>query len=172
MAPFVSKAAMIPFESAPLTSFHRRVTMAGALGQFADAFSVGVIVIALGLAKEPLGLTSWTLGALAAAALAGVVIGSLATGMVADRLGRQPIFRWSMLAFTLLAALQFQSSTIYELFAWRLLLGIVTGADYVIGKALVTEYAPHRHRGQILCVLFDCLGGRICRVLLCRLSPA
>lgn len=144
---------MTPFENSPLTAFHRRVTISGALGQFSDAFSVGVIGIALSLARGPLGLSGWSMGALAAAALVGVIIGSLVTGSFADNWGRQPIFRWSMLVFTGLALLQYQSASPYELFVLRLLLGVVTGADYVIGKALVTEFSPIRHRGQILTVL-------------------
>lgn len=144
---------MTPFESAPLSSFHRRVILGGGLGQFADAFSVGVIGIALNLAREPLGLSSWTMGALAAAALAGVVVGSLVTGGLADRVGRRMTFQWSMLIFTVIAAMQYQSSTAIELFALRFALGMLNGADYVVGKALVSEYSPVKHRGQILTLL-------------------
>ena len=144
---------MIPFENAPLTGFHRRVGFAGAFGQFADAYSVGAIGIVVLLAKVPLGLTSWSMGALGAASLFGLFFGNTFSGNVADRIGRRPIFKWGMLAFTILAIWQFLASSFYELLALRILLGVVLGGDYTSSKTLVTEYLPTRHRGPFLSLL-------------------
>lgn len=144
---------MIPFESAPLVRFHRRVVISGASGQFSDGFSLGIIGIALVLAKGPLGLTDWWMGALGAASLVGLFFGSLIAGAIADRLGRRSIFAWGMLLFTLFAALQYLSTSVYQLFAIRFVLGVTLGADYVACKSMVTEYSPTRRRGQALSML-------------------
>lgn len=144
---------MIPFENAPLTGFHRRVGLAGAAGQFSDAYSVGAIGIVVLLAKEPLGLTSWAMGALASGSLVGLFFGNIFSGNLADRIGRRPIFRWGMLIFTLLAIWQFVASSFPELLVLRILLGIVLGGDYTSSKTLVTEYLPTRHRGPFLSLL-------------------
>jgi putative MFS transporter len=144
---------MTPFENAPFTPFHRRLVISGAAGQLSDGFSIGIIGVALSLAKVPLGLTDWWLGALGAASLIGLFFGSLIAGAITDRLGRRPIFAWGMLLFTAFATLQYLSSSLYQLFAIRVLLGVTLGADYVACKAMVTEYSPLRIRGQILSVL-------------------
>lgn len=144
---------MTPFESAPTVPFHRRLVIAGGSGQFSDGFSLGIIGIALSIAKEPLGLTEWWLGALGAASLLGLFFGSLAAGSIADRFGRRPIFAWGMLLFTVLGILQYFSTSVYQLFVLRFLLGVALGADYVSCKAMITEYSPSRNRGQMLSIL-------------------
>jgi len=101
---------MTPFEDAPFTAFHRRIAVTGAGGFLSDGYSLGIIGIALTLAKGPLGITSWWLGAVGAASLVGLFLGSLLTGGLADRFGRRPVFVWGMLFFTVVAALQFTSA--------------------------------------------------------------
>jgi putative MFS transporter len=144
---------MTPFESAPFSSFHRRVAISGAGGQFSDGYSLGIIGVALNLAKEPLGLTTWWIGAVGAASLIGLFVGCLVAGAVADRFGRRPVYFWGMLIFTILAGLQYHSTSIYELFIWRLLLGIALGGDYVSSDAIVSEYSPTEKRGYLLSFL-------------------
>ena len=144
---------MIAFESAPFTAFHRRVALSGAGGSFSDGYSLGIVGIALTLAKGPLGLTAWWMGAVGAASLIGIFLGCLVAGAMSDRLGRRPVFIWGMLVFTLFAILQYRSASMYELFFWRLLLGVALGADYVSCEAIVSEYSPTVRRGQLLSVL-------------------
>jgi len=144
---------MTPFEDAPFTAFHRRIAVTGAGGFLSDGYSLGIIGIALTLAKGPLGITSWWLGAVGAASLVGLFLGSLLTGGLADRFGRRPVFVWGMLFFTVVAALQFTSASNSQLFVWRLLLGLALGADYVACGAMVAEFSPSRKRGMLLSVL-------------------
>lgn len=144
---------MTPFENSPVTPFHRRIVLSSASGQFSDGFSLGVIGVALSLAREPLGLSDWWMGALGAGSLIGLFFGSLIAGAVADRFGRRPVFAWGMLVFTLFAGLQYLSTSPYQLLAVRVLLGVTLGADYVSCKSMVTEYSPLRRRGQILSLL-------------------
>nr|WP_269208027.1 MFS transporter [Sphingobium sp. JAI105] len=127
--------------------------MSGTGGQFADGFSLGIIGIALSLAATPLGLSSGWMGALGAASLAGLFLGSLVAGPISDRIGRRPIFAWDMLVFTGIAVAQFYVSSPEQLLFLRLLLGVALGADYVVSKSLVTEFAPIRTRGRLLSVL-------------------
>ena len=144
---------MTPFEDAPFTPFHRRVAISGAGGQFSDGYSLGIIAIALDLAKGPLGLTSWWAGAIGAASLFGLFLGSLVSGGLADRFGRRPVFTWGMLFFAVIAALQFTAGSAEQLFGWRFLTGVALGADYVSCKAMLSEFAPTCRRGQLLSVM-------------------
>jgi len=144
---------MTAFEDAPFTAFHRRIAVTGAGGQVADGYSLGIIGIALTLAKGPLGITSWWLGAVGAASLVGLFFGSLLAGALSDRFGRRPVFVWGMLFFTVVAAFQSCSASSSQLFGWRLLLGLALGADYVACGAIVAEFSPPRKRGQLLSIL-------------------
>ena len=82
----------IYFEDLPLSKIHYKVAFGGIGGQFCDGYILGVVGIALALATTPLGLNTWWLGAIGAASLLGLFLGSLLTGLVADRIGRKPIF--------------------------------------------------------------------------------
>jgi len=143
----------IAFEDAPLRLFHIRTVISGTGGQFSDGFVLGIIGIAVSLAAGPLQLSTIWLGLLGAASLAGLFLGSLIAGPIADRLGRRPIFAYDMLIFSVISILQFFVAEAWQLLALRVLLGITLGADYVVSKSLVTEFAPRRLRGRLLSVL-------------------
>jgi len=144
---------MTNFEEAPFNSFHRRVAISASGGMFSDGYSLGIIGVALSFAKGPLGLTSWWTGAVGAASLIGLFTGSILAGVVVDRFGRRPVYFWGMLIFAIVASLQYRSTSVYELFVWRLLLGIALGGDYVSCDAMVSEYSPTKNRGQLLSFL-------------------
>lgn len=146
-------ADRLPYEDVPLRPFHVRAVISGTGGQFSDGYILGIIGMALSLATEPLGLTSWWIGLLGAASLAGLFFGSLIAGPIADRFGRRPIFAYDMLLFAGISLLQFFVAEAWQLLVLRLILGVTLGADYVVSKALVTEFAPRRLRGRLLSVL-------------------
>jgi putative MFS transporter len=158
---------MTAFEDAPYRPFHLKVVVSGAGGQFADGFSLGIIGIALSLAKGSLDLSNWWLGALGAASLVGLFFGSLLAGRFSDRIGRRPLFRWTMLIFTVLAVAQFMVSSATELLIMRILLGVALGADYVACKSLITEFSPTRLRGRLLSILAVAwAGGYVCAYII------
>ncbi len=143
----------VSFEDLPLSRFHIRTVVSGTGGQFSDGFVLGIIGIAVSMAAGPLQLNALWMGLLGAASLAGLFLGSLFAGPLADRYGRRTIFAWDMLLFALISASQFFVSSPEQLLALRLLLGLVLGFDYVVSKSLVTEFAPRRYRGRLLSVL-------------------
>ncbi len=141
---------MTEFDDAPLRPFHKRLAVASWAGVFADGYGLGIIGIALSLATPQLGLTPVWLGLLGGASLAGLFGGALLTGLAADRYGRRPIFAYNMLLCGALSLLQFFVSSPVQLLLLRLAIGFLLGTDYVVSKALLTEFAPRRYRGRIL----------------------
>lgn len=143
----------VSFEDLPLSRFHIRTVFSGTGGQFSDGFVLGIIGIAVSMAAGPLQLNALWMGLLGAASLAGLFLGSLIAGPLADKFGRRTIFAWDMLLFAVISASQFFVTSPEQLLALRLLLGLVLGFDYVVSKSLVTEFAPRRYRGRLLSVL-------------------
>jgi putative MFS transporter len=123
------------------------------MGVFSDGYGLGIIGISLSLAAPRLGLSPVWLGLLGGASLFGLFVGALLTGPVADRFGRRPIFAYNM---AILAALSVSQCLIHsraELLSLRLGIGFLLGTDYVVSKALLTEFTPRRYRGRILGLL-------------------
>jgi len=141
------------YDDAPLRAFHLRIAAASTGGVFCDGFGLGIVGISLALATGPLGLTPWWLGLLAGASLAGLFVGALLTGPIADQFGRRPIFAYNMAALGALSALQFMATSAAQLLVLRLLIGFLLGTDYVVSKALLVEFVPRAFRGRILSLL-------------------
>ncbi|HTV53217.1 MAG TPA: MFS transporter [Steroidobacteraceae bacterium] len=144
---------MIDYDEVPLRRFHLRIGVAGTGGVFADGFGLGIIGIALTLATPALRLTSSWQGLLGGASLAGLFLGALLTGPVADRFGRRRIFASNMVLAALLSLLQFAVTSGAQLLLLRLTIGFLLGTDYVVSKTLLTEFVPRRLRGRVLSLL-------------------
>jgi MFS transporter, putative metabolite transport protein len=148
-----ANAPPVAYDDAPLGIFHLRVAAASTGGVFSDGFGLGIIGIALSLGSAQLELTPVWLGLLGGASLAGLFLGALVTGPVADQFGRRPIYACNMALLGGLSILQFFVVSGVQLLALRLLIGLVLGTDYVVSKALLTEFTPRAFRGRILSLL-------------------
>ncbi|MBV8910444.1 MAG: MFS transporter [Gammaproteobacteria bacterium] len=146
-------AAPADYDAAPFGGFHLRVAIASTGGVFADGFGLGIIGIALSRAAPLLGLDAVWLGLLGGASLAGLFLGALLTGPAADHLGRRAIYAGNMPLTAALAAAQFLVTGAAQLLVLRLAIGFLLGTDYVVSKALLSEYLPRRFRGRLLGLL-------------------
>jgi putative MFS transporter len=152
----VSQAAsihVIPFENVPFRRFHLKVGSSACGGQFADGFELGIIGLAIALAAIPLKLDAIWMGLLGGAALAGLFLGSLVSGVIVDRFGRRKIFAYDMLFAAAISVAQFFVTEAWQLLVLRFALGMVLGFDYVVSKALLTELSPIRFRGRLLSIM-------------------
>jgi putative MFS transporter len=143
----------IDYDDAPLRLFHLRVAVASSGGVFSDGFGLGIIGISLSHAPPQLGLNPVWLGLLGGASLLGLFAGALLTGPAADRFGRRPIFACNMAILGALSLLQGLADSAAQLLALRLAIGFLLGTDYVVSKALLSEFTPRRVRGRILGLL-------------------
>ena len=141
---------MTEYDEAPLRPFHLRIAVASTGGVFSDGFGLGIIGIALSRAAPRLGLSPVWMGLLGGASLLGLFAGALLTGPVADRFGRRPIFAFNMAVLGGLSLLQGLIGSAVPLLLLRLAIGFLLGTDYVVSKALLTEFIPRRLRGRVL----------------------
>ena len=130
---------MFEYDEAPLRPFHLRIAIASTGGVFSDGFGLGIIGIALSRAT-PLALSPVWMGLLGGASLFGLFAGALFTGPVADRFGRRPIFSCNMAVLGVLSLLQGLVGSAVPLLLLRLAIGFLLGIDYVVSKALLTEF--------------------------------
>jgi putative MFS transporter len=90
--------------------------------------------------------------AFASATFAGLWVGTLLLGSVADRYGRRAIFTFALLAYasaTLVMALQ---STATGIFIWRFIAGIGIGCEMVTIDTYIAELVPKSFRGRAFAV--------------------
>lgn len=140
----------INFEDAPFSSIHRKVRAGAYMGLLTDGYNLGIVGIALSVAVEPLGLTSFWMGMIGAGALFGILFGSLLIGPIADKIGRKPVYLGVMIAVIILTALQFFIQDPLALAAIRFLIGMSIGSDYTSSVALQSEWTPEKLRAQAL----------------------
>lgn len=143
----------IDYDEAPFRLFHLRVAIGSSGGVFSDGFGLGIIGISLSGAAPQLGLTPVWMGLLGGASLFGLFAGSLLTGPAADHIGRRPIFAYNMAILAALSLLQVFVNSAAQLLALRLAIGFLLGTDYVVSKALLTEFTPRRLRGRVVGLL-------------------
>lgn len=143
----------IPFENVPFRRFHLHVGSSACGGQFADGFELGIIGLAISLSAIALKLDALWMGLLGGAALAGLFLGSLISGVIVDRFGRRQIFAYDMLFAAVISAAQFFVTEAWQLLVLRFALGVVLGFDYVVSKSLLTELSPLRFRGRLLSIM-------------------
>ena len=79
---------------------------------------------------------------------AGLFVGTIGCGVLADRFGRRPIFTVSLLWYTAAnAAAALQTSAAW-IDGWRFLAGLGLGVEMVTIGAYLSEFAPKRLRGR------------------------
>ena len=133
------------------------------------SFQVGVFVLCgLCLIMDGFDVQSWgyvapslfsewhmasAAGRVASVTLTGVLIGSLALSMLADKIGRRPVLIGATLYFSALTLLTARVTSLDQLLAIRFIAGLGLGAIMPNAVALVGEYSPKRSRVMAMLVV-------------------
>ncbi|NBU72552.1 MAG: MFS transporter, partial [Bacteroidetes bacterium] len=124
-------------------------------GKFFEGLIVFMGGIALPLIADQFSMTTTDKGLVTAATLAGILVGALALGGLADRWGRKPVFIGEMLllAIALLAA-AFSPGT-QALVIALFVIGLALGADYPTAHLVISESIPAAIRGRLVLGAFS-----------------
>lgn len=114
-----------------------------------DGFDFFIIGVALPFLKRDFGLGATLEGAVAVAAIAGSLAGSLTLGAITDRVGRQIMLLADVIIFILATAGTALAWSPLSLIVFRFLVGVGIGADYPISVSYITENVPARVRGPM-----------------------
>ena len=120
-----------------------------------DGFDFFIIGVAMPFIRRDFGLSAGWVGAIATAALAGALVGSLTLGPVTDRVGRQLMLVVDIGLFVVASAATALAWNAWSLLLFRFLVGVGIGADYPISVAYITENTPARVRGRMVIGAFS-----------------
>ncbi|MEM9091107.1 MAG: MFS transporter [Cyanobacteria bacterium P01_F01_bin.53] len=120
-----------------------------------DGFDFFIIGVAMPFIQRDFGLSVGWVGAIATAALAGALIGSLTLGPVTDKVGRQLMLMVDIGLFVVASAATAFAWNAWSLLIFRFLVGVGIGADYPISVAYITENIPARLRGRMVIGAFS-----------------
>jgi MFS transporter, AAHS family, cis,cis-muconate transporter len=115
-----------------------------------DGMDLQILALALPNITSDLQLSPVRAGALSTYTLAGMGIGGVLAGWLADRVGRVRVVWWSVLIFSTLTAAIAWCQTYWQFALIRLLSGVGIGSLYSIGTLLAAEYVPTRVRTTVL----------------------
>jgi len=139
----------------PLSGMQWLVWSLATAGKFFEGLIVFMGGIALPLVAEQFAMTTAEKGLVIAATLAGILLGALALGGLADRFGRKPVFigEMALLAVALLLAALSPSTPVLvgSLFA----VGLALGADYPTAHLVISESIPAAVRGRLVLGAFS-----------------
>jgi MFS family permease len=115
-----------------------------------DGFDFFIIGVAIPFLKQDFGLDAAAIGAVATAAIAGSLVGSLTLGPITDRVGRQLMLIVDVAIFVIATTGTALAWDATSLIAFRFLVGVGIGADYPISVSYITENVPARWRGRMV----------------------
>ncbi|WP_138445483.1 MFS transporter [Sinomonas susongensis] len=142
--------AGLRLDNLPISKFHRRMVLLVGLGMFFDSFdntlSSSVLASVLPTHFSTLELNSLFLSV----TYAGLAIGAAFAGWLGDRVGRGFAFQFSLAIFGVLALAAAFAPSMEVLIAFRAVMSVGLGAEYVICYGMITEFMPRSHRGRYL----------------------
>src|SRR5579864_5223082 len=135
-------------------SFQIRIMVLCALAALLDGFAAQMIgYVAPSVARE-MHLSPAALTPIFAWGLAGLMLGALTFGPVADRFGRKPVIVICTLFYGLLTLGAALADSGANLAILRFLAGLGFGGVMPNAIALTAEYSPHRRRATMITVMF------------------
>ncbi|MCL6599477.1 MAG: MFS transporter [Alicyclobacillus macrosporangiidus] len=119
-----------------------------------DGFDLQSISFVAPVLTKLWGIKSAELGPVFSASLAGLMIGALVSGPVADRVGRKAVVVVSVFAFGAFSLLTTLSGNVQELVVYRFLTGVGLGGSMPNVIALTAEYSPERLRRTLITTMW------------------
>lgn len=159
-------------EKSRLSGFQLLVLVQCFLCMVVDGFDIQAMAYAAPSLIADWGIAKGNLGPVFSISMLGMLIGSLALGSVADRVGRRPVLIGASLIMAILMYFTAHAATVDELLILRFFTGVAMGAIVPNVATLVTEYAPRHNRVMLLTlvssgmVVGGLLGGAIAAALI------
>ncbi|MFN9429967.1 MAG: MFS transporter [Acidobacteriota bacterium] len=126
---------------------------AAMLGFMLDAMDVLLYSFALQSIRAEFGLTNEQAGLVFTYTLVASAFGGIASGLLADRIGRQKTLIFTILLYSVASGGSATAGSLGELLFWRSLVGLGLGAEWSAGAVLVAEYWPSEKRARAISLM-------------------
>lgn len=120
------------------------------VGELSEGFNMTIMSVAILFIKKSFQLTAAQSGGLISAAGLGMLFGTMISGTLADRFGRRSIYVFNQLSLITIAILSALANDFTQLFALRVALGVVLGANAPVIVAYLAEISPKNKRGRFV----------------------
>lgn len=137
------------FRDVPLTREHLKCCLALFFVFAIEAWEMMIIVYTAPLIANEFSLDAFAVGHLIGAMFIGMLLGSLAWGKVAERIGRKRAIIWSLGSYGVISLASAFAPDYATLYGLRLLSGIAAVGMMVVTFAHFQELLPVRHRGAL-----------------------
>jgi MFS family permease len=124
-------------------------------GKFFEGMIVFMQGVGLPLISEEFSLSDLDKGLITASTLAGILLGALFLGGLADRLGRKPVFIGEMVLLLGSLVMAACSPNKELLIASLFVTGLALGADYPTAHLVISESIPASMRGRLVLGAFS-----------------
>lgn len=144
-----------------------------ALAIIVDGFDGQMIGYAIPLIMKEWGVTRAAFSMAVASGLAGMAIGSLSAGVLADKLGRKPVLIASIFLFGVSTMLIGQANDVPTIALIRFFAGLGIGAALPAATTLTAEYIPLRFRTMAVTTAIVCYpaGGMLAGLAAAQILP-
>ena len=156
-----------------LTYFQKTIYVLAALAIIVDGFDGQMIGYAIPLIMKEWGTTRAAFSIAVASGLAGMAIGSLSAGVLADKFGRKPVLIASILLFGISTMLIGLSTDVQSIAFIRFFAGLGIGAALPAATTLTAEFVPMRYRTMAVTTAIVCYpaGGMLAGIAAAQILP-
>ena len=134
----------------PMTGMQWRIWLLASAGKFFEGLVVFMTGVALPLIVQDFGLSPAEKGMVSAAPLAGIMVGALALGGMADAYGRRFMFVFEMAVLVLFLVGLTWSPSLPWLLVFLVGVGLALGGDYPTAHLIISESIASRDRGKLV----------------------
>ncbi len=155
------------------TGLQKLTYLLAALAIIVDGFDGQMIGYAIPLIMKEWGVTRAAFSVAVASGLAGMAIGSLSAGVLADKFGRKPVLIASILLFGISTMLIGQATDVPTIALIRFFAGLGIGAALPAATTLTAEFIPLRYRTMAVTTAIVCYpaGGMLAGLAAAQILP-
>ncbi|MGH8732389.1 MAG: MFS transporter, partial [Burkholderiales bacterium] len=143
-----------PTDFIPMTGMQWRIWLLASAGKFFEGLVVFMTGVALPLIVKDFGLSPVEKGIVSAAPLAGIMVGAIALGGLADIYGRRRMFVVEMIVFALFLTGLTWSPNYLSLVVFLFGVGLALGCDYPTAHLVISESIASKDRGKLVLSAF------------------
>jgi MFS family permease len=141
--------------NSPLRAFHFRNIIVNGVGVFSDSYNLYAFSLVYYTAAQFLNLDNVQRSLVTASAFYGAALGAVLFGLIADRIGRKPMYGIDLALIFVGSIAQLFIYNFPTLFLSRFAMGFGIGGDYVMSPVIMAENSNSRDRGKLMAATFS-----------------